>query len=58
MDWRGLFINLIAIFAGLFVYITISNTKWGKEHEDFQYAIMLFSVLGACLIGGVLRFLV
>lgn len=55
MDWKGLFINLIAIFVGLFVYIGISNTQWGKEHEDMQYALMLFSVLGACIAGGLLR---
>lgn len=55
MDWQGLIINLIAIFAGLFIYIGISNTKWGRNHEEYQYAIMLAAVIGACLIGGLLR---
>ena len=55
MDYSGLFINLAAIFAGLFVYIGILRTKWGQEHEEQQYAIMLVSVLGACIIGGGLR---
>lgn len=58
MDWQGLFINLAAIFAGLFLYIGISNTQWGRDHEEYQYAIMLFSVLGACFVGAFLRWLV
>ena len=58
MDWSGLICNLIAIFAGLFIYIGILHTKWGKTHEDYQYAIMLAAVIGACLIGGLLRWLI
>ncbi len=58
MDWTGLIINLIAIFAGLFIYIGISNTQWGRDHEEYQYAIMLAAVLAACLIGGVLRMVI
>ena len=55
LDWQGLIVNIIAIFAGLFVYIGIANTKWGREHEEYQYAFMLASVLGACIVGGLLR---
>ncbi len=57
MDWLGLGINLVAIFAGLALYIGIGHTKWGKEHEQYQYAIMLGAILAACLIGGCLRVL-
>ena len=55
MDWLGLVINLVAIASGLAIYIVISRSKWGREHEEYQYAIMLFSVLGACVAGGLLR---
>ena len=55
MDWLGLVINLVAIACGLAIYIVISRSKWGREHEEYQYAIMLFSVLGACVAGGLLR---
>lgn len=55
MDWQNLIINIIGIFAGLAIYIIVMNTKWGEEHADFQYAIMLVSILAACIVGGVLR---
>ena len=55
MDWLGLTINLVAIFVGLAIYIGIGHTKWGKEHTEYQYAIMLAAILAACVVGGVLR---
>ena len=57
MDWLGLVINIVAIFAGLFLYILITNTKWGREHEEYQYALMLAAVLGACVVGGLMKYL-
>ena len=57
MDWSGMIINVIAIFAGLFIYIGIINTKWGKEHEDIQYAPMLVAIIAACLIGYLMKLL-
>ena len=56
MDWQGLIVNLVALFAGLFLYIAVTGSKWGQEHEEYQYAIMLASVILACLVGGILRF--
>ena len=53
----GLIINLIALFAGLFAYIGITKTPWGKAHEDMQYFMMLLAVIAAVLIGGALRWL-
>jgi hypothetical protein len=50
-------INASAIFSGLFIYMGIMRTKWGKDHANYQYAIMLVSVLLAALIGGILRWL-
>lgn len=58
MDWIGLIINVIAIFVGLFIYIGISYTPWGKKHEDMQFFIMLASILLACVIAGVIRYFV
>lgn len=57
MDWLNMVINIIAIFVGLAGYLGIMHTKWGREREDYQYAIMLAAILGACLIGGALRML-
>lgn len=55
MDWVNLGINLIAIIGGLACYIAIMNSKFGREHANLQYAIMLGTIILACLIGGVLR---
>jgi len=57
MEINNMIINVIAICSGLAIYIAISNTKWGKEHEQFQYAIMLAAILSAVLIGGLIRWL-
>ena len=51
-------VNVTAIFTGLFIYIGAIRSKWGKEHEQHQYAIMLGAVLLAALIGGFLRWLI
>ena len=58
MDTINMIINVIAILAGLTIYIGITNSKWGKDHEQFQYAIMLGAILIAVLIGGFIRWLV
>lgn len=58
MDTANMLINVAAIVTGLFIYIGISNTRWGKEHADFQYAIMLIAILFAVVVGGLIRWLV
>lgn len=55
MDWIGLTVNIIAIFCGLSLYIAITKSKWGREHAQYQYAIMLVTLLLSCLFCGVLR---
>lgn len=55
MDWKNLIVNVVAIFVGLTIYIFLMRSEWGKKHNDIQFAIMLFTVLLACLIGGVVR---
>ena len=55
MDTVNMIINVIAILAGLTIYIGISNTKWGKAHQEYQYATMLGAILLAVLIGGLIR---
>lgn len=58
MDWLNMIINVIAIFAGAWDLSGLSmHTKWGREHEGYQYAIMLAAILAACLVGGLLRFI-
>ncbi len=58
MDTANMLINVAAIITGLFLYIFITNTKWGKDHEQIQYAIMLATILVAVLIGGMIRWLI
>lgn len=58
MDYIGLIINIAAIFIGLFIYIGISHTAWGKKHEDMQFFIMLVSILLACAVAGLIRYFV
>lgn len=55
MDSRNMLINVVAILVGLALYIIVTNTKWGKEHEQFQYMIMLGTIMMAVCIGGFLR---
>ena len=57
MDTVNMIINVIAILAGLTIYIGICNTRWGKAHQQFQYMIMLGAILMAVLIGGLIRWL-
>ena len=58
LDWIGLIGNFIAILFGLLVYILITNSKWGKAHEKYQYGIMLACVLIACLFGFGLKYVI
>lgn len=58
MDWIGLICNFVAIMFGLFLYIMIANSKWGKKNEKYQFAIMLVVVIIACLVGWGIKTLV
>ena len=55
MNTANMLINVGAIVEGLGLYIFITNTRWGKAHEQFQYAIMLGTIMVAVVIGGMLR---
>ena len=57
MDTANMIVNVIAILSGLALYMAIVNSKWGKAHEGFQYAIMLGTILFAVLVGGFIRWL-
>lgn len=57
MDTANMLINVLAIAGGLVIYIGISNTAWGKKHQQYQYAIMLMAILFAVILGGVIRWL-
>ena len=58
MEYSSLVINVIAIVFGLCIYIGIVNSKWGKEHAEYQYGIMLAAIMAAVLIGGLIRWLI
>lgn len=55
MNWIKLILNVAALFAGLFIYIGMVSSKWGKEHTNLQYFLMLTAVLAAVLIGWLLQ---
>lgn len=57
MNTANMLINVAAILFGLALYIFITNTKWGKAHEEYQYMIMLGTILFAVIVGGILRWL-
>ena len=57
MDTANMIVNVIAILSGLALYISVVNSKWGKAHEEFMYAIMLGTILFAVLVGGFIRWL-
>lgn len=55
MDWIGLIINLVALFAGFFIYIGIYHTRFGEKLEEYKYPVLLAVLILVCLIGGLLR---
>ncbi len=55
MDTANMLINVLAICSGLAMYIGVCNTRWGKEHANLQYAIMLGAIMFAVVIGGLIR---
>lgn len=57
MDWKGLICNLLALAAGFGVYVGIANSKWKRLCEEYQYGVMLGCLLFACVVGGILRWL-
>ena len=57
MDTSNMIINVIAIFSSLIIYVGITNTKWGKAHSQYQYAIMLGAIMFAVLFGGLIRWI-
>lgn len=57
MDWKGLISSVAALFAGLLLYILFVNSKIGKKYEHYQYAVMVAVIIAACVIGGILKYL-
>lgn len=55
LDWAGLIINVAAVFIGLFIYLGVVRTRWGREHFKYQFFIMLVCLLAAVLIAWGLR---
>ena len=48
MDWtdlRVILANVVAIAIGLGLFLLITRSKWGKEHREFYYLIMLLALI-------------
>ena len=46
-DWRVILANVVAIAIGLGLFLLITRSKWGKEHREFYYLIMLLALITA-----------
>lgn len=57
MDWKGLIINIVALFIGFFIYIGIYHTKLGEKLSKYQYPVLLAVLILVCIIGGGLRYI-
>ena len=44
-DWRVILANVVAIAIGLGLFLLIPRSKWGKEHREFYYLIMLLALI-------------
>lgn len=44
-DWRVILANVAAIAIGLGLFLLITRSKWGKEHREFYYLIMLLALI-------------
>ena len=44
-DWRVILANVVAIAIGLGLFLLITRSKWGKEHREFYYLIMLLALI-------------
>lgn len=44
-DWRVILANVVAIAIGLGLFLLITPSKWGKEHREFYYLIMLLALI-------------
>ena len=44
-DWRVILANVVAIAIGLGLFLPITRSKWGKEHREFYYLIMLLALI-------------
>lgn len=44
-DWRVILANVVAIAIGLGFFLLITRSKWGKEHREFYYLIMLLALI-------------
>ncbi len=45
MDWRVILANVVAIAAGLGLFLLITRSKWGKKHKEFYYLFMLLALV-------------
>lgn len=55
LNWTGLFINVIALVIGFFIYIGIYHSPLAEKLEDYKYFVLLVVLIVTCIIGGVMR---
>ncbi|MDD6428953.1 hypothetical protein [Candidatus Weimeria sp. HCP3S3_B5] len=55
MRFEGVTTNFVCLVAGVFIYLGIMHTGWGKAHTRYQVFIMIVSIAAACLVGGLIR---
>lgn len=56
MNWIGLLINIVALFAGFFIYIGIYHTRLGDKLDKYKYPVLLAILIIVCIIGGFMKF--
>ena len=58
MEFTKVIVNVAAIFAGLAIYILIMKTPFWKKHDDLQYLFMLISLIGAVIVGYLIKIII
>lgn len=58
MDWIGVITSFICLIGGVLIYLGIMHTKWGKSKVKYQTFIMIISIVAACVVGGIIRYLI
>ena len=58
MDWIGVITSFICLIGGALIYLGIMHTKWGKSKAKYQTFIMIISIVAACVVGGIIRYLI
>lgn len=58
MDWSGVITSFICLIGGVLIYLGIMRTSWGKARAKYQVFIMIIAIVAACVVGGLIRYLI